>query len=707
MRDGWNHGRARPAGAPAVARLAAGAGAATLARVQAAMLARVQAAMLAGVVAATLVACGGGGGGAGATAAPDSSSAGGSSGSGGSSGTSLAALQAQLDRCASGQQINQVVGCMQGLYEGRATDNGSLCALRYDERGGVWYSSDRASNRLNLSATSSGAVFHKSAQAASASGYAISWSVGIASGAEMSLHWQDPAEPASAAGLLVKARAAGVPDCLITSAAQVAASSSTATSNQTGRSWDSPTRLDPSGSAGPQIDAGAGGNTAFDAGLADDGRAWIAWAQPDATGRLAVQVVQGQAGAAGQASQWDMPQVLDAQAPLLAGFRPRLAVSANGHAVVAWITERACGADGYEASPAGKTCRYMVATRRLAGSAGAAGSWEAPQVVGASPPSLVHDHQLRINAAGDVVISYVGMAAPGASFTATVLGLRAAGDGAYRRSLLFGMRSAYGFGEPLNTTLATLLDDAGRLVLAGQIQSVGSTGVLGLTGNLATAPEHWAADTGTATGTWFGELATSDGLAAYTQQQDNGARRVLRPEQISFWSAAQQRWLVPEPSTDFAIWGDTRLVGTDTPGGEFLLYGGCRLSRWLAGSWSDTLTTLPEHCGLDRSGGLYAFNRLGDYVGLHWGGHSGQWGHYRRSDNRLLKGAPGTATALAADFALGRASPLFAPADSQLLLNRHGVALAVTASTYTAMPTASQAGTDGAGPLHLWAMFLR
>lgn len=653
-----------------------------------------------------LSACGGGGGSPAASADTSGSAGGGSTGgTGGSSSSSsgLAALQAQLDACPSGSQFNKVMGCMQGLYEGRATDNGSLCALRYDERGGVWYSTDRASNRLVLSATTSGASFTKAAQAGSASGYQIQVTVGIASGAEMGLHWQDPAEPGSAAGLLVKSKAAGVPDCLITRPAQAAASSSTATTNQTGRSWDGPTRLNTLGGTGLQLDSGATGNTGFDAGLADDGTAWIAFAQADTGGRLAVQVVQGQAGASGQASRWTAPAVLDDAAPLVAGFRPRLAVSANGHAVVSWVTERACGADAYESSPAGKTCRYMVATRRLAG----ASAWEAPHLVGASPPSLVHDHQVRINAAGDVVVTYVGMSVVGSDFTSTVLGLRAVGDSSYRRSQLFGMRSAYGFGGPLGESIATALDDAGRLVVAGQIQSLLSTGVLGQTATLATAPERWAADTASASGTWFNELATSDGFAAFTAQVDSGERRPLRPEQITFWSPVQQRWLPAEPSTDFAIWGDTRLVGTDTAGGEFLLYGGCRLSRWVGGAWAGTRVTLPEHCGLDRSGGLYAFNRAGDYVGLHWGGHTGQWGYYRRSDNRLLKGAPGTATAVAADYTLGTATPLFAPADSQLLLNRNGVALAVTATTYAAMPTASQAGTDGGGTLKLWASFLR
>ncbi|MDT7836059.1 hypothetical protein [Aquabacterium sp. OR-4] len=668
---------------------------------------RAAAACLAISLGAWLAACGGGGGGA-----PASDSGGNGAGNGGSNGGSgggsspgagLAALQAQLAACPTGSRFNEVASCMQGLYEGRATDDGSLCALRYDASGQVWYSTNRSSNRLTLSFSGSGATFHKTVQASSASGFSISLTVGIASGAEMSLHWQNPAEPGSANGLLVKSQTAAAPDCLITTPTQVAASSSTATGNQTSLSWDSPTTLNTLGTGGLRVASGASGNTGFDAGLADDGSAWVAFAQADGAGRLAVQVVQGQAGAAGQAARWAAPVVLDDAAPLLADHRPRLAVSSSGHAVVSWITERACTADAYELSPAGKLCRYMVATRRRAG----ASAWETPQVVGASPPSKVHDHRVRINAAGDVAITYVGMSAAGSSSTRSLLGLRAAADGAFRNIVLNGLRSSFDFGETLAEGIDTALDDSGRLVVAGRIQSLMGTGVVGMRSSISAVPERWAADTPANAEPWFNELATSDGFAAFTAQADPGTRQPLRPEQITFWSPVLQRWLAAEPSIDFAIWGNTRLVGTDTSGGEFLLYGGCRLSRWVAGAWSDTLITLPEHCGLDRSGGLYAFNRAGDYVGLHWGGHMGQWGYYRRSDNRLLKGAPGTATAVAADYPLGTASPLFAPADSQLLLNRGGLALAVTANTYTAMPTASQAGTDGGGALRLWAQFLR
>lgn len=105
----------------------------------------------------------------------------------------------------------------------------------------------------------------------------------------------DDARRRQAQTALVRSRAAGVPDCLITRPARVAASSSTATADQTGRNWDSPTQLNTPGGAGPQIDAGA----------------------------------------SGQASRWLAPEALDTAAPLVAGFRPRLAAPGNGHAVVA------------------------------------------------------------------------------------------------------------------------------------------------------------------------------------------------------------------------------------------------------------------------------------------------------------------------------------------------------------------------------------
>ncbi|MET0383846.1 MAG: hypothetical protein ABW032_10545, partial [Burkholderiaceae bacterium] len=104
---------------------------------------------------------------------------------------------------------------MVGLYEGRTTDTGAYCAFEYGDDGVAYYFVGAQAVRVELSLTSSGAVFEKKA-ANNAAGFAIDWSIGIASGRDMELWFQSSAQPVSAGGLLIKPESAALPACLVT-----------------------------------------------------------------------------------------------------------------------------------------------------------------------------------------------------------------------------------------------------------------------------------------------------------------------------------------------------------------------------------------------------------------------------------------------------------------------------------------------------------
>lgn len=182
------------------------------------------------------------------------------------------------------------------------------------------------------------------------------------------------------------------------------------------------------------------------------------------------------------------------------------------------------------------------------------------------------------------------------------------------------------------------------------------------------------------------------------------------PDAFIVWSSNTGQWLEPQDVARQVMWGASRLVGVDgatEADGALLLHAGCRVSAWQHEAWGPT-TALPAWCGLDAEAGVFAFNRLGDYVGLNWGGQPGQWGAYRRRDNTLLKGAPGIGSSQAGDYVTGIASDAFADAHTQLRLAGDGHALAVTANDYSQLPSADDAAgrRDGATG-HLWATWLK
>ncbi len=656
--------------------------------------------MVTALAAALLTQLGGCGGGSSSTATPTPTPTPTGNDGGGASTPPARSLQAHLSVCPTTLTINESVACMGGLYESTTADTGAYCAFNYNSDSGVAnYIVGTQAVRVELNVLSSGAVFEKKA-ASTAAGFAISWSIGIASGKEVNLYYQSSGEPASANGLLIKPKAGSLSACLVTAGPAAAATGSASTANLLGRSWQSPQALNGStGAVGYFSD-----QPAFDAGLADDGRAVITWRQPDASGRMAVYVVQGESGAADRTPTWTEPEVLDADAPLLTGnFRPRIAVSGTGHAVVSWMTEQPCGADApFEAQPAGKNCRYLYASRRLASDA----RWEPAVRVRSAPVLAAQDHFARINARGDVVLalpSYYPLS-PDPYLASTTLAIRNVDEAAYRAVWLRGFYSNAQSTDPFADYLSAELDDAGTVFAAGT-----STGFPSYATHIRSSTSVTSAtlsgESSVDAGPRVYELRTSgNGFAAYTW--NNGSNNRDNPGRLTVYSPASRQWLTYD-TTAYTLWGDTGLVSTDHPDGEFLLISGCKITVWRAGTWSAT-RNLPAYCGGDQAGGTYAFNRKGDYIGIDWGGQPGQWGYYSYAQDKVLKGAPGTGTAVSGDYVLGIPSNLFETPATQLLLAPSGLALAVTTNNFTTLPSATNpAGVPGGAAHKLWAVYLK
>jgi hypothetical protein len=649
-------------------------------------------------LALNLSACGGGGGSSSATAAPPS----GNTGNPNTPAPTAQSLQTHLSACPTALAINESIPCMAGLYEGKTTDTGTACAFKYNSNGVAYYTAGGQTENADLNILYSGAVFEKKA-APTSSGFAVSLSLGIASGHELEVWYQSSKEPASANGLLIKPKKAGMPACLVESGPTSSATGGESTANLLGKTWQSPQVLNGGGAVGLFSD-----QPGFDAGLADDGRAVITFRQPDASGRMAVYVVEGIPGATGEGPVWTAPQQLDASAPLLTGnYRPRIAVSSTGHAVVSWLAEQPCGTDSYLSEPAGKTCRYLYASRRLASDV----AWETAKRILASPPmNTTSNHYARINARGDVVLAFTGfykVSFLGDVYNAVTLATRQAAEANYRVVKPSGFWSNSRDVAPFSDRIFSELDDVGSLFMAGK--SGGPFDVAWLRTTSVVAPDILDGRNSpvtSASGSEVFELRTSgNGFAAFTWRNDDGSR--VSPAKLSVYSPTSQAWLAPYDIKPYTLWGNTNLVGTDNPDGEFLLYSACKLTAWKAGTWGTT-RNLPAYCGRDQAGGVYAYNRKGDYLGINWAGKPGQWGYYSYAQDKMLKGAPGNASAAAGDLVLGTAADLFAPASTQLLLSPSGLALAVTTNTFTTLPSAANpAGVTGGAAGKLWAVYLK
>jgi len=658
------------------------------------------------VLFAAISACGGGGG----STAPEVNSSGGGAGtaSPGSPSTTTPAgntssLLSHLAQCPNALTINETVPCMVGQYSGKTIDTGVACTFVYDPDGVATYNVGTQTLRGSLNPGLAVTVFEKK-PANNSAGFSIDWTVGSPSGGEVNVSYQLAKEPAGAGGMLIKPKNGGVPTCLVQSGPAVPATGGGSTANLLSRSWQTPQLLNGgNGALGLLAD-----QAAFDAGMAEDGRAFITYRQPDAAGRMAVFVVEGRPGAAGQNPAWSLPLVLDGDAPLLAGnFRPRIAVSSNGHAVVTWLTQRPCEADAvYETNPAGKTCRYFYASRRLATDA----AWEAPKRVKASPTMVSQDHFARINAQGDVLLAFPSfnpLFVGSSGITSSTLAVRLVTSAEYRSVGLSGFWS-----NPIDTTafadrIHADLDDANNIFVAGEASGAFDVSQLRTTATDAVASSYGnKLPVVSLDGTQVYELRRgASGFAAHTWRNSEGSKR--NPAKLSVYSPVTQAWLATYDIRAYTQWGDTTLVGTDHPEGEFLLYSGCKLTAWRSGAWTAT-RDLPPFCGRDQLGGVYAFNRKGDYLGINWAGKPGQWGYFSYAQNKMLKGAPGDGPSAAGDYVLGTPSTAFGSQPTQLLLTSNGLGLAVTSNAYTSLPSsANPAGVSAGTAGRLWALYLK
>lgn len=653
-------------------------------------------------LALVLTACGGGGGGT--TSGPDVNTSGGGSTAAPPAASPVAnstSLQSHLANCPNVSTINEKTPCMVGQYVGKTIDTGAACAFVYDQDGAATYTAGGRTLQGNLSVTQAVTLFEKKA-ANNSSGFSINWVVGSVSGGGMNVYYQHPSAPLSANGLLIKPESVAVPSCLVESGPAVSSSGAGSTANALARTWQTPQLLNGSnGSVGLFSD-----QAAFDAGMADDGRAFITFRQPDANGRMAVYVVEGRPGIAGQAPSWSAPLVLDADAPLLAGnFRPRIAVSTTGHAVVSWLTQRPCEADAvYESNPVGKTCRYFYASRRLAGET----AWEMPKRVRPSPNVAAQDHFARINAQGDVVLALPSFHTLFLdNSTLPTLAVRPAAADEYRSVGLSGFWANAVDATPFGDRIQSELDDASNLFVAGKSSNPFKVAQLATTSSAAVVSSYGNnLPVVSFDGSEVYELRRgAKGFAAHTWRNSEGSRR--SPSKLSIHSPTAQAWLTTYDIRGFTQWGDTNLVGTDNPEGEFLLYSGCKLTAWRAGTWGAT-RDLPAYCGRDQSGGVYAFNRNGDYLGINWAGKPGQWGYYSYAQNKMLKGAPGDGVAAGGDYVLGTPSNLFGAQPTQLLLAANGLALAVTTNTFASLPSSTNSvGVSAGSAAKLWAVYLK
>ncbi len=650
---------------------------------------------VAALIAVVIAACGGGG-----ASAPGVGSSGGVTPSSPAAGAT--SLQSHLANCPNNLTINETVPCMVGQYQGKTTDSGTACSFVYDPDGAATYTAGGQTLRGSLNPALAVTQFEKKA-ANNSAGFSIHWTVGSPSGGDMTVQYQVASEPASANGLLIKPKNTSVPSCMVQSGPATPSTGAGTTANSLGRNWQTPQLLNGSnGAVGLFSD-----QAAFDAGMADDGRAFIAFRQPDANGRMAVYVVEGRPGIAGQNPSWSVPQVLDADAPLLPGnFRPRIAVSITGHAVVSWLTQRPCEADAvYESSPAGKTCRYFYASRRLAADT----AWESPRRVRASPVMTSQDNFARINAQGDVLLAFPSFNPlfTGSSTTSSTLAVRPVGSADFRSVGLSGFWSNSVDTTPFVDRIHAELDDANNLFVAGKASGAAEVSQLATTSSNAVATSY---DNNlpvvSLSGVEVYELRRgAGGFAAHTWRNSEGSRR--SPSKLSVYSPSSQAWLATYDIRGYTQWGETNVVGTDNPEGEFLLYSGCKLTAWRAGTWGAT-RDLPSFCGRDQSGGVYAFNRKGDYLGINWAGKPGQWGYFSYPQNKILKGAPGDGAAVAGDYVLGTPSNLFGAQPTQLLLAANGLALAVTTNTFTSLPSAANSvGVSAGAAAKLWAVYLK
>lgn len=469
----------------------------------------------------------------------------------------------------------------------------------------------------------------------------------------------------------------------------------------------------------------------FSAGLADDGTGTIAFAQIDATGRYAVHVVRSLPGSASGQPEWGSPEIIDASAPMdRYSERPLVAVAPGGNAVVMWVIETKCTADGY--APTAPDCTEIYASRRLSSSS----SWEKPVRVKDTPyrnAGLGRAVPL-INDRGDIAILFPGPKTPSALATgvnAYDLGfaLRSATDSAFRVGS-FSAVQLFNI-QRLGSHVLAGMDADGRITVAGENRNgQGANDIVVVRGTVAagfgTNPQAVPLDNYAAPPEIFGLKVGLDGTVAVAYRQDIPTRKratvvaVLAPG-VTAWSTSDVTVEVGTLSTPDALDileppVDWAMRVPDTANGDVLIYRECAVTRRTTGQWTAAVP-LPGPCywGQNDQRSSFAMDRNGSFVFMD---ANGRWSAYDAGKNVFTKAlttlvgdAPNT------DYVLGvPKDPRNGNGITQFLLkdtgqvsalSPRGHALMVVRSSYAALPS-TDAPLGDAGKLdNLFGFYYR
>jgi hypothetical protein len=443
----------------------------------------------------------------------------------------------------------------------------------------------------------------------------------------------------------------------------------------------------------------------FEVRISDDGLATAIFMQADALGRKAIQVSDRGAGTDAIEPSWSNPIVVDAAAPIASGYRPRLAVSPNGNALITWVSEQTCGSDSYGAYVGQAGCMYIYSSRRLAGSA----AWDAPVKV-VSSSMLFGGPIPMINDRGDAAILMDGT--PGMSNTISShrpgIAMRTSSEATYRVEYLANI----GLGDLRKVGQHVLagLDRSGNItVVSEQGNDLGTDDIVAYRGTVASGfgstPVGEALEDRAANASLIAVRTGVDGHVAAVWQQDTGSTRnaILLSARSPAAGTWQPRDLSPDIGT--SLKSHYALFVADGTAGNISFYNGCTAIRRVDGTWQ-MKQALPSDCGLtSTSTAPTAIDRNGNYIG--W--YNSQWLAYDGMLNKMIKALP-SGTATSSDYVLGVAkSPRGRYGNDQALmaLSPKGFGVALVLTGYTKMPSAAEPNGDMAAVDNLWGFYFK
>lgn len=442
----------------------------------------------------------------------------------------------------------------------------------------------------------------------------------------------------------------------------------------------------------------------FEVRISDDGLATAIFMQTDALGRKALQVSDRAAGTDAVEPSWSNPTVVDASAPIADGFRPRLAVSPNGNALITWVSEQTCGTDSYGAYVGQPGCKYIYSSRRLASSA----VWEAPVKVVSSTMSYGGPIPM-INDRGETAIMFDGM--PGMVNTLYShrpgIAMRTSSEATYRVEYLENI--GLGNLREVGREVLAGLDRSGNVTVVGeQGNEFGTNDVVAYRGRVASGfgstPAGEKLEDRAANASLVAVRAGLDGHVAAVWQQDTGTtnRAILLSDRSPSSGTWQPRDLSPDIGT--SLKSHYALFVADGTAGNISFYNGCTAIRRIDGTWQ-TKQILPSDCGLTSTSTLTAIDRNGNYIG--W--YNSQWLAYDGMLNKMVKALP-SGTATSSDYVLGVAkSPRGKYGNDQALmaLSPKGFGVALVLTEYTKMPSAAEPNGDIAAVDNLWGFYFK